>query len=239
MLCCAVPRRVVPHWLLSVPTPKAVPGSSACQLSCVSLPVPLPPQLSSHDPAQRAGTTSGSGPCKQLSHASCQLFTCSCRATLRNPPEGSVRGRWVTTSLCLPVVGRYQGGAASTGTFCYRNTSAASGLCRPSAPCQWAPGDSAMGPLGPPGALMRFCPSAALPAGPRTLVEPRVAAVPAGPVLGQPVGLASTLHADRSWEASQHHSSFCSTAAIAKMDFFPIFFKVSLEVYSLEIALNF
>lgn len=75
---------------------------------------------------------------------------------------------------------------------------------------------------------MRFCLSAALPA---------------GPVLGQPVGLASTLHADRSWEASQHHSTFCSTAVIAKMDFFPtcacIFFKVSLEVYSLEIALNF
>lgn len=50
--------------------------------SCTSLPILVLPRLISHDPVPGASTTSGPGPCKQLSHVPCQLSAYNCRAML-------------------------------------------------------------------------------------------------------------------------------------------------------------
>lgn len=106
MPCCATPRHAaprhaMPHQLLAMPAPTAVPGSGCCPAGAASAcPSPVLPGLISRDPAQGAHTTSGPGPCKQLSRVSCQLFAYKGRTVLRSSPEGPVRGHRVTTSRC-------------------------------------------------------------------------------------------------------------------------------------------
>lgn len=166
----AMPRHAVQHQLLALPMPKAVPGSGSCPGEAASAcPSPFLPRLISCDPAQGAGTTSGPGPCKQLSRVSCQLFAYNCRTVLRSSPEGPVRGHRVTTRSLPQGYGAEAGPASSPR---HRNTSAASGPHRARAPGE-VPGEAWLQPGAArcPGRLCLTQGSAPCPA-PRTPSPP-------------------------------------------------------------------
>lgn len=92
MPCCATPRRAMPCHATPAAHSARTEGCARLWLlphgSCVSCPSPVLPRLISCDPAQGARTTSGLGPCKQLSHVPCQLFAYNGRAVLRLSLEG-------------------------------------------------------------------------------------------------------------------------------------------------------
>lgn len=95
--CCATPCRATPAAGSARAEGRArlwlTPGGS-----CVSLLIPFPARLISHDPAQGALSTSGPGPCKQLSRVSCQLFTYNRRTELASSRESPARGQRVAAS---------------------------------------------------------------------------------------------------------------------------------------------
>lgn len=128
--CCATPFRAAP----AARSARAEGRARLCLLpggSGVSLPVPFLPRLIGRDLVQGARTTSGPGPCKQLSHVSCQLLAYNCRTVLRSSPEGPVRGHRVTTSRCQELPQGYGAGAVPVSSPQHRNASAVSGPTTP------------------------------------------------------------------------------------------------------------
>lgn len=132
VLCRAMPCHFVPHQLLALPAPKAVPGSVSCPAGAASACLsPFLPRLISRDLVQGARTTSGPGPCKRLSRVSCQLFAYNCRTVLRSSLEGPVRGHRVTTSRCQELPQGHGAGAVPVSSPQHRNAFAVSGPTMP------------------------------------------------------------------------------------------------------------